>query len=123
VTTRDRFEFHTKVVVKDIPIFDKVCIQFHFKKGGKLGVYDTIIFSKFDCIFEMNFETAAVKVIYKYQVPLTRQPEYFSMNDEQTIFVTASSSDGIHYNSVTKKEVDLDELFNISNIKEMVYEN
>jgi hypothetical protein len=109
-------------VVKDLPIFDKVCIQFHFKKG-KPGIYDTIIFSKIDCIFEMNFETSATKVIYKFQVPLTRQPEFFSLNDEQTIFVTASSTDGIHYNSISKKETDLDELYNISNIKEMIYEN
>ena len=84
---------------------------------------DTIIFAKIDEIFEMNFETGDIKTVYKFKVPFTRQPEFFSMNDEQTVYVAASSSDGIYYNATTKNEVDLDELYNISNIKEMIYEN
>lgn len=43
--------------------------------------------------------------------PLTRQPEFFTMNDDQTASVIASLNDGIFYNHATEEFVDLDELF------------
>ena len=41
----DDFVLHKRIVVKDIPIFKQVSMQYHFKKAEK---YDTIIFCKPD---------------------------------------------------------------------------
>tara|TARA_B110000285_G_C15126167_1_gene620389 strand:- start:1494 stop:1925 length:432 start_codon:yes stop_codon:yes gene_type:complete len=47
------------------------------------------------------------------------------MNDEQTIMITASPQDGIYLDLRDKKkcqEVDLDELYNIGSMKEIIYD-
>ena len=41
----DKFELHKRVVVREIPEFRKVCLNFFFKANGK---NDTIIFTKVD---------------------------------------------------------------------------
>jgi hypothetical protein len=50
-----KFEFHNKIVVKDIDFFNGVCPQFYFKNDTEI---DSIIFGKKDCVFEMNFNNA-----------------------------------------------------------------
>jgi hypothetical protein len=55
-------------------------------------------------------------------VPLNMQPQYFKMNDDQTSFVTASPNDGIFYNQKNSEEVDLDELYDIGCIKDIIYD-
>jgi hypothetical protein len=44
------------------------------------------------------------------------------MNDAQTVSIVASLEDGIFYNHNTQEFVDLDELFEISSIKEIIYD-
>ena len=54
----DEFVLHKRVVVKDIPIFERVAMEYHFKNTDTPGKDpDTIIFAKPDRIFSLNFET------------------------------------------------------------------
>ncbi len=53
----DKFELKKNVQLKEIPVFEKVCMNFHFKKSDKGSPQDTIIFAKKDQIFELNYET------------------------------------------------------------------
>ena len=45
------------------------------------------------------------------------------MNNEQTVAIVASQDDGIYYNFKNKKFVDLDEKYDITNIKEIIYDH
>lgn len=62
-------------------------------------------------------------MLYEFEVPLNRQPEFFSMNDDQTVLIVASQDDGIYYNSRTRAFLDLDELFKIQSIKEIIHDH
>jgi hypothetical protein len=44
------------------------------------------------------------------------------LSDDQTIAIIASTMDGIYYNLATEAWLDLDELYDISNIKEIVHD-
>lgn len=70
-----------------------------------------MIFAKQQKIMEFNFDTEALTDLYIYEVPLSRQPEFFLMNDDQTVSIVASMDDGIYYNFRNKKYIDLDELY------------
>jgi hypothetical protein len=80
-TLRDDFEYQTRVVIKDIPIFKQVSMNFHFKNQKGLD-RDTVVFAKIDCVFSMNFITQQIIQIYKYKNPLYRQPQFFQTNEE-----------------------------------------
>ena len=45
------------------------------------------------------------------------------MNDDQSVSIVASLEDGIFYNHLTEEFIDLDDLFEISSIKEIVYDH
>ena len=51
------------------------------------------------------------------------QPQYFNPNDNQDVFIVSSPDDGIYINTKTREEVDIDELFNMSAIKEIIFES
>jgi len=67
----DKFELAKRVVVKDMPIFTKVCMNYHFKNSTSKEK-DTIIFCKIDEIFEMNFMTEQCLTRYKFATHLRR---------------------------------------------------
>ena len=75
----DEFVLHKRIVVKDIPIFKQVSMQFHFVNGENC---DSIIFCKPDQIFQLNFESQKVKTIMKFEEPLTTQPLFFCSNED-----------------------------------------
>lgn len=75
----DKYTQVNRVVLREIEFFKQVCMKFHFKPS-KSGEYDTIIFAKIDCIFEMNFKTDQIMTIFTYTHPLKRQPLYFVPN-------------------------------------------
>lgn len=102
--------------------FDNICMVYHFRKTNSL-FRDTLIFARKERIFCFNFITKTVETLYKFIVPLNMQPQYFKMNDDQTSFVTASPNDGIYYNSKNSEEVDLDELYEIGCIKDIIYDS
>ena len=67
-----KFELHKRIVVKDIPTFKKVSMQYHFN-ATKFGLDpSSIIFAKFDAVFELNFETEEISILHKYREPLSR---------------------------------------------------
>jgi hypothetical protein len=71
----------------------------------------------------LNYITEEITTIVTFLTPLTRQPDFFTMNEEQTVSIVASLEDGIFYNHNTQEFVDLDELFEISSIKEIIYDH
>ena len=87
-----------------------MCIQFYFKNDPKSkSKKDTIIFAKNDCIFELNFDNQKITTLYTFKEPLSKQPEFFSINVKQTTVVVSSFTDGIYYNFKNKTEIDLDD--------------
>ena len=44
------------------------------------------------------------------------------MNENQSISIIASEDDGIWYDFYTKKQIDLDDAFKISNIREVIHD-
>ena len=70
-------------MVKDLPIFERVCMNYHFKNTVGNADPDTIIFSKPDLIFELNFVTQEIKTIVKFDVSLVVQPLFFEVDPEQ----------------------------------------
>ena len=55
-----------KVNLRQIPFFQRVSMEFYFKNSS-YNTKEVLIFSKMDCIFELNFMTTDVKVTYEYQ--------------------------------------------------------
>jgi hypothetical protein len=96
-------------------------MNFHFKNQKGLD-RDTVIFAKIDCIFSMNFITQQLIVIYKYQNELNRQPQFFQTNEEQQILVVASPEDCIYVDLKNDVEVDIDHQYQVSFIKEIIYD-
>ena len=74
-------------------------------------------------MFSINFETEEITTIVKFVQPLTRQPEFFTMNEDQSVSVVASLEDGLFYNHLTEEFVDLDDLYQIGAIKEIIYDH
>ena len=97
-------------------------MKFHFKKVPGQLEKDSILFAKIDCVFELNFVTGEHQVIYKFQNPLKRQPLFFEPNHDQKLFVIASPEDGIHLNMNSQYELDIDMEYDISTIKEVIYD-
>ena len=72
---QDKFEQQYRVVVKEIPFFQNVCMKFFFKDEGKdkNGRYrdpNSIIFAKRECIFTLNFITQEINEIYPFEPAL-----------------------------------------------------
>jgi hypothetical protein len=59
-----------------------ICMQFRFKatKHGRDPTH--IYFAKEESIMELNFDTEETRELVQLQEPLSRQPEFFYMNDE-----------------------------------------
>ena len=55
---RDKFLLIKRIVIKDNPLFTKICMQFHFKNPKyEDHTPNTLVFTKMTEIFELNFET------------------------------------------------------------------
>lgn len=54
-----------------------------------------------------------------------RQPEFFTMNTDQTLSIIASIDDGMLYYYSTNQQlyIDIEETFQLSAIKEVVYDH
>ena len=55
-------------------------------------------------------------------MPLYRQPEFFQMNDDQTLMIISSAEDGVYVDMTNRQEIDLDDKFNIGCIKEIIHD-
>ena len=116
-----KFEQLNRIVLRDIPIFNKVSMDFHFRlKEGTTR--DEVMFAKIDQIFSLNFLDGTVTTLHRFQTQLTRQPQFFNTNDTQDILVVASPDDGIYVNVAQNIEVDIDDEYNIGCIKEIIFD-
>lgn len=94
-----------------------------------------MLFAKPDEIISFDYETSVVRTVVKFEIPLKRQPQYFSLNDSQENAVVSRNEEAI-FNSTkgwaAKKDsfgvskfktcIDLDEHFEIQAIKQVVYD-
>ena len=71
-TEPDKFVQIKRIVIKDMPEFDSISMQFVFQttKGGREP--NSLIFAKMDKLMVLNYETEAIVDLYSYEVPLTR---------------------------------------------------
>ena len=96
-------------------------MDFHFKMG--IGIKkDTLLFSNLDKIFEFNFETSTSNVYYDFNNNLAAEPSFFQPNHDQKMFVISSSMDTVFVDTQTGVEIDIDESYDVFNIKEVEYE-
>jgi hypothetical protein len=49
------------------------------------------------------------------------QPEFFVFDGSQTICIISSPSDSLYIDTMSKTEVDIDDLYQISDIKHVIY--
>ena len=61
-------------------------------------------------------------VVYKFNVMLNRQPQFFQTNEEQTVLVVASPEDCLYIDLDKDLEVDIDQQYQVSNIKEIIFD-
>lgn len=99
-------------------------MQFHFRiPQYATQIVSTIVFASSDSIFELDFNTGRVKIVYRFNERLNKQPEFFLFDDEQICAVIASQEDCLYVDLRTQQEQDMDKLYNISNIKEIIYDH
>jgi hypothetical protein len=60
----DKYVQKNRVVLKEMEFFKQVCMKFHFKPPRGSEEPDSIIFSKIDCIFELNYKTDQITTIF-----------------------------------------------------------
>ena len=68
----DVFQFIKRVLLRDNPKFENICMDFHFKNPRSGYEPSTIIFAKMDGIIEFDFEKDRVKEIMTFEEPLHR---------------------------------------------------
>ena len=128
----DTWELYRRIVVKDMPLFNKVVMQFYFKKAPPGEEPHSLIFAKKDIIFELNFQMQPgedddkrITTIHTMASFCKLQPQYFITNATQDIFVVSSQSDGLYINlrgGGQGTEIDIDEAFDITDIKSLIYD-
>jgi hypothetical protein len=60
--------------------------------------------------------------VYNFANKLLKQPQFFNSNDNQTIFVCASTNNGLYVNIETAAELDIDAQYEIGCIKEIIFD-
>ena len=70
----------------------------------------------------LNVEKNEVFCIVRFNVQLSKQPEFFTINDDQSVFIVASLDDAIIYYQRHGQQsfFDLEETYGIGDIKEIV---
>ena len=116
-----RYKLHKRVVLKELPFFKKVCMNFFFKHGIR-GDHDSLVFAKFDCLFELNFMTESIDVIYKFETPFLNQPQSFVPNSKHEIFFISCQDDGRLINPGERIEYGIHEYLDLTGFKKAVYD-
>ena len=76
------FALFKRIIVKDLAIFDKVCMQFYFTRvHDSQAQPKSLIFVKRDRILKLDYIDNSIDTIYEFKNPLNKQPEFFQMND------------------------------------------
>ena len=115
------FVLFKRHIIKGDDDFNHFSMQFYFKSNSD-STHTCITFAKKDKIFDFNYMTAELHDICVFPKMLNRQPDFFMMNTEQTVSIIASIDDGIYYNHKRNQLVDLESLYNIGNICEIIHD-
>ena len=95
-TKNDTFNLFKRILLKDNPKIGKISMQFYFRNIKGREPFE-IVFAKQDSIITLNFETDEVKTLCKYTAPLLKQPEFFTVNEDQSVGIIMGDNDGILY--------------------------
>lgn len=106
------------MLLKELEAFEKVSMDYYFYEKAA----SCLLFCRNDKIFTLNFRTKQLKTLFRFKNELGRQPEFFNPNQDHTIFVCASPTDGIYVNTAKNLEYDIDQKFEIGLIKEIIYD-
>lgn len=82
VDKRDQFKLIKRIVIKDIPEFSRVSMQYYFKLTKYGRDPTSIIFAKQDRLIEFDFDIEEVYTIAQFDIPLNRQPEFFLLSND-----------------------------------------
>lgn len=66
------YELYKRIVVKDIPVFNKVCMQYYFQNTPVGTVLNSLIFVKADRIIRLNFDNEQIDTLHEFVNPLLR---------------------------------------------------
>ena len=66
------YELYKRIIVKEIPIFTKVCMQFYFEHTHGDDVPSSLIFVKQDRVIKLNYDLNEIDTIYEFKNPLNR---------------------------------------------------
>jgi len=81
---------HKRIVLKEIPIFNKVTMQYFFESFKDEP--STLIFVKQSQIFSFNFDEEEIKTLHEFEIALENQPLFFCSNHSQEIFCLATEN-------------------------------
>jgi hypothetical protein len=62
----DKFELIKRIVIREIPMFNKISMQFHFRNTKSVKDPTEIVFAKQDRIFSLNFDTEEISTIVEF---------------------------------------------------------
>ena len=87
--------------------FCRVCLAFQFSYQPSLE-RSSLLFASMDMLLRLNFLTGKITIIYRFKNRFKFQPQFFKMNDDETVFIVATEQDSLYVNTQTQTEVDID---------------
>jgi hypothetical protein len=94
--------------------------SFHFANEFE---EEEIIFLDVEKIMHYNFKTRNIHLLFKFKNPLGNQPDYTAFDENQEIGIVSSEDDVLWFNLRTQEEIDIDELYNLGDIKAILFHN
>lgn len=93
-------------------------IMFEFKKSEP---ENCIIFCNNKCVLAFNYWTEMYRLMYRFKNQLWYQPDYMIFNDNQRYAIFATLDDVLWVDMRAKEEKDIDQLFQLREIKGLQY--
>lgn len=98
-TKMDMFKEVCNIDMKKHKELNKISMRFFFKNTkGDRDPFE-LIFAKQDSIIVFNTEQREVFTVVNFNVSLSKQPEFFCINEDQTVYIVASLDDAMLYYS------------------------
>ena len=95
-------------------------MEFYFKLNEEKSIY--LLFAQQHRVIQFDMNTAEIEVLYDLKGPLMTQPNFFSINDDQTCTIISNTKDSIFINLKKQLEYDIDDLYRISDMKKIHYD-
>lgn len=71
----------------------------------------------------MNFITQEIKRIHNFKANINYQPQYFSMNTDQDVFLICNNTKCLYMNTNLKVEKELDEEYGMTQFKTVLFDS